>query len=192
MDNRQTKLELVQNKVVMGIDIAKDKHRAVNRFPDGSLSKPFAIYADGTGHELFWQELPSRLRTYSLDTLVVGMEPTGHYWKSLAPFLTQKGITVVLVNPTHNNKYKELDDNSSLKSDKKDARVIADIVASGKFLRMALKDGPFAKLRHLNADRDHVIDEIRRAKSTVVVCCINCFRNGQMYLKIHGQWHRGN
>ena len=56
------------------------------------------------------------------NNVIVGMEPTGHYWKAFANFLLKQAkITVVLVNPYHTKKSKELDDNSQTKSDRKDA-----------------------------------------------------------------------
>ena len=37
--------------------------------------------------------------------VIVGMEPTGHYWKAFANFLLKQAkITVVLVNPYHTKK----------------------------------------------------------------------------------------
>ena len=64
--------------------------------------------------------------------VIVGMEPTGHYWKAFENFLLKQAkITVVLVNPYHTKKAKELDDNSQTKSDKKDALTIARLVKDG-------------------------------------------------------------
>ena len=56
--------------------------------------------------------------------VIVGMEPTGHYWLNLAHFLKEQNIKFVVVNPMHVKKSKELDDNSPTKNDVKDARVI--------------------------------------------------------------------
>lgn len=47
------------------------------------------------------------------------MEPTGHYWLMLEQYLTEKDIKLVLVNPAHAKKSKELDDNSPTKKTKK-------------------------------------------------------------------------
>lgn len=42
------------------------------------------------------------------EKIVVAMEPSGHYWKPLAGYLSRAGITVVIVNPHHVKKQKEL------------------------------------------------------------------------------------
>jgi len=54
-------------------------------------------------------------------SVIVGMEPTGHYWKPLASYLLKNKVNVIIVNPYHTKRAKELDDNSQTKSDKKDA-----------------------------------------------------------------------
>jgi transposase len=54
---------------------------------------------------------------HSKDKVIVGMEPTGHYWFCLAKFLRERGIKIAIVNPMHVKKSKELDDNSPTKND---------------------------------------------------------------------------
>lgn len=60
-----------------------------------------------------------------LEKVMVGMEPTGHYWINIASWLMNEGITVVLVNPHHVKKSKELDDNLNRRNDRKDPKVKA-------------------------------------------------------------------
>lgn len=64
--------------------------------------------------------------------IVLGIEPTGHYWFPRAAFLEANDIQVVIVNPHHVNKSKEIEDNSPMKSDYKNAKVIADPILNGK------------------------------------------------------------
>src|SRR5690606_17901391 len=85
--------------------------------------------------------------------VVVGMEPTGHYWKPLAWYLQQVGFTVVIVNPAHVKASKELDDNSPTKNDRKDAWLNAQLVLQGRFSVPYLPDGVNAELRILNQVR---------------------------------------
>lgn len=66
--------------------------------------------------------------------VVMGMEPTEHYWKAFANFLLkQERIKMVLVNPYHTKKTKKLDDNSQPQSDKKDSLTIARLVKDGRY-----------------------------------------------------------
>lgn len=97
--------------------------------------------------------------------IIVGMEPTGHYWKAFANFLLKQAkITVVLVNPYHTKKAKELDDNSQTKSDKKDALTIARLVKDGRYFETYLPHDVYAELRGLTTSR-HSMN--KRKKSIV-------------------------
>lgn len=75
------------------------------------------------------------------------MEPTGHYWLPLAHWLREKQIKVVVVNPAHVKKSKELDDNSPTKNDVKDARVISRLIQDGRYSEPNLPEGIYAELR---------------------------------------------
>ena len=87
---------------------------------------------------------------WHLEKVMVGMEPTGHYWINLASWLMKEGITVVLVNPHHVKKSKELDDNLNRKTDRKDPKVIAGLVHEGRYSMPYLPEGVYADLRVLN------------------------------------------
>ncbi|MGF9696463.1 MULTISPECIES: IS110 family transposase [Paenibacillus] len=47
------------------------------------------------------------LKTHQLNKILVGMEPTGHYWFNLARWLSDQGLAAVLVNPDLVKKNKE-------------------------------------------------------------------------------------
>lgn len=47
--------------------------------------------------------------------IVLGLEPTGHYWFALAAWMISNGISVVQVNPYAVKQSKEIEDNSQLK-----------------------------------------------------------------------------
>ena len=75
------------------------------------------------------------------------MEPTAHYWFNLGRFLKDEGIRLVLVNPFHVKKSKELDDNSPTKNDQKDPKTIAKLVIDGRFLVPYIPEGIYSHLR---------------------------------------------
>ncbi len=52
--------------------------------------------------------------TLEMDSVITGMEPTGHYWLVLAHILKEEQIKFVTVNPLHVKNSKELDDNSPI------------------------------------------------------------------------------
>ncbi|MFU1794919.1 IS110 family transposase [Paenibacillus azoreducens] len=99
----------------------------------GSLGAPLEFGNHREGFNLFERWIRDLLKTYKLSSVIVGMEPTGHYWFSLARWLLDQGIEPVLVNPHLVKKNKENRDNTPSKSDHKDALVIADMIKNGYY-----------------------------------------------------------
>jgi len=52
----------------------------------------------------------------NLKKALIGIEPSGQYWKVAAYYLQDKRYNLALVNPYHVKKIKELEDNSQIKS----------------------------------------------------------------------------
>lgn len=63
--------------------------------------------------------------------VLIGCEPTGHYWFACAKYVNDHQKTLVMVNPFSAKKIKELDDNSPGKTDAKDPKTIAKLVVDG-------------------------------------------------------------
>jgi len=71
------------------------------------------------------------------------------------------------VNPLHTHKAKDLYDNTPGKTDKKDARIIADLVSQGKFLNCIIPRGRYADLRYLVLLRNRLITERTRQLNNI-------------------------
>ncbi len=108
--------------LVVGIDIAKKNQWA--RFVDCrgiEHGKALRFENNKNGFEKILATIFELCKREDFTNVVIGMEPTGHYGKPLANYLLKQGMIVVVVNPYHTKKSKELDDNSQTKSDIKDA-----------------------------------------------------------------------
>jgi transposase len=112
--------------VVVGIDVAKRRHVAVNRFPDGSITKPFSFQNDRQGFERLITRVEHACIESGLREALFALEATGHYGHALQHYLLTGGRSVVGVNPAHTKRAKELLDGSPEKSDTKNAIIIAD------------------------------------------------------------------
>jgi transposase len=135
-------------ELLVGIDVAKHQHVARILFPDGSESQPFGFSNHRKGFEAFLAWLSFYRKRAHCDSLLVGLESTGHYWEPLAFFLEAiPRIRLVQVSPKHVKKTKEVYDNSPGKTDRKDAGVIAMLIQMGRFQRLVLPRGPYAELR---------------------------------------------
>jgi transposase len=95
------------------------------------------------------------------------MEPTGHYWLSLARWLSGQEIEAVLVNPHLIKKNKENRDNTPSKSDRKDALVIADMVKNGYYSPVRFNPEAYEELRILMANRDTIAKRLNSAVNQI-------------------------
>lgn len=91
--------------------------------------------------------------------IVLGLEPTGHYWFCLATWMISNGISVVQVNPYAVKQTKELEDNSQLKDDTKDPKLIANLVKDGNFGMPYLPEKLYADLRRLSMFREQLNED---------------------------------
>ena len=91
--------------------------------------------------------------------IVLGLEPTGHYWFCLTTWMISNGISVVQVNPYAVKQTKELEDNSQLKDDTKDPKLIANLVKDGNFGMPYLPEKLYADLRRLSMFRDQLSED---------------------------------
>lgn len=153
--SQNDKLRLIkEGLLILGIDIAKKLHWAQPTLHNGILvDKPFGIYNNKKSFESLLDRINDLKQANSCINVIVGLEPTGHYWKPLSWFLIQNGITVVLVNPYHVKQSKEMDDNTQTKNDRKDAGVIARLVRDGRFSSVYFPKDEYAELRVLTTTR---------------------------------------
>lgn len=143
--------------MIAAIDIGKTKNTVIYRSPDGEDSKTFDFTNTRDGFDQFYSQLLWFKNRYSTEDVVVGYESTGVYAEPLVHYLRGKQVRLVLVNPVHTKKLKEVRDNSPNKTDKKDPRVIADIIQLNCVLSVIVPEGDGAELRHLIHARERAI-----------------------------------
>lgn len=155
--------------LVVGADIAKKIHvaRAVD-FRGIELGRDCVFHNDQEGLMKLASWMKDLGQMHEKTDIVFGIEPTGHYWFPLAAFLKEQGIKVVVVNPHHVSKSKEIEDNSQTKSDYKDAKVIADLIRNGRYSEPNLPAQEYAELRILMNLRERVMVNLTQVKARVV------------------------
>ena len=166
---KQKLLAITPDTLVVGVDIAKNYQWA--RFVDFrgiEHSRALKLKNRKGGFEIILARIRQICKEENFVRVVVGMEPTGHYWKAFANWLEkQAGITVVLVNPYATKQAKELDDNSQTKSDKKDALTIAKLVKDGRYFELYLPHDIYAELRGLSTTRTGLNKRKNALKNTI-------------------------
>jgi transposase len=168
MQQKQNQLieRITDRHLVVGVDIAQQFHvaRAVN-YRGIVVGDPLTFENNEEGFNRFLEWINKLKGKNSLDAVIVGMEPTGHYWINLSKWLSSQKIDVVTVNPYLVKRNKENRDNTQSKSDKKDALVIADMVKNGYYADVHSAPESFEKLRVLMSNRDVIVKRL--------VSCIN-------------------
>jgi len=96
--------------------------------------------------------------------VLVGMEPTNHYWQLLAAELERRGIAYRLVNPYTVKKHREGDQLDRAKNDQRDGFTIADLLRTGKFTFTQRQEGSYAELRGYSNRYHQLRRQIARTK----------------------------
>ena len=132
---RQFRKEVRGSKdyLVVGIDIAKDKHHAFFGTANGKTLFRRLIF-DNTieGFEKLLDKAKEIQPDHGLKKVVFGLEPTANYHKPLGEHLILCGRMVVLVSGASVKSNRKLLDGRWDKHDDKDAANVADLISQGK------------------------------------------------------------
>ena len=155
------------NTLVVGIDIGSDKHYA-RAFTERGMEisrKAFVFENTESGFGLLDAWMEKLAGENGKAKIMVGFEPTGHYWFNLADYLDEHNIQYVLVAPQHVKHTKELDDNTQRKDDWKDPRVIAKLVIDGRYFFAYRPQGKYAELREAFTRRCEIMEQLIETKN---------------------------
>ena len=171
MDRKQNDriASITENTLVIGCDIGSSIHygRAFNYRGIELSSKPFRFANDQAGFKSLKTWIDGVKKRDGLNEVVVGFEPTGHYWFNLGSYLKSIGIRMVMVNPAHVKRTKEFDDNTQNKNDRKDPKVIAKLVIEGRFTDIYIPEGDYAECRNASILRSEIVKAIVADKNSL-------------------------
>ena len=113
--------------ILVGIDIGKSKHFfcVVNKDNGEVMVEPTSFLNNADGFSYLIQSLQS----YAKDSILIGMEDTGHYHFPLLKHLLSNGFKVALINPVATDLTRKMQGGIS-KNDKLDTLTICDVLAS--------------------------------------------------------------
>lgn len=176
-NNGGTKMKYTQNEkilqvnekaLVIGADIASEIHYARAFDNRGiELGKLFKFSNDAEGFRNLMTWLVELKQKNQKQKIIVGIEPTGHYWFTLAQYLQEHGIKIVLVNPFHVKRSKEMDDNNPTKNDRKDPKTIAMLVKDGRYMEPYIPTGIYRELRTAMDTRWQIIKQLNTIRNRV-------------------------
>jgi len=172
MKTLQKRIERITPRtIIVGIDVAKEVHYAqITDYRGSPLVKPVKVHNSIDGFESLVSKVEKLRIKHGCDSVIIGTEPSGHYWRALGWYLKthESRPELVGVNPYHTKQAKELNDNSQTKSDPKDALVIAHLIRNGNYFDTYLPEAEYAELRLLNTERQRIMKELNRSNNTLI------------------------
>lgn len=120
--------------IYVGIDVAKDKHDCFIINSEGEvLYDVFTIQNNISGFE----DLLFKIKTaeQNPDKVKVGLEATGHYSCNILGFLKTVGFQTIVINPLYTSLSRKSMSLRKTKTDKVDARTIANMIMSDVSLK---------------------------------------------------------
>lgn len=153
--------QVTDTTMVVGIDIGSQTHfaRAFDNRGRELTKRVFSFQNDIEGFNSFNLWVETLKRENNKTKVLIGCEPTGHYWFAFAKYVQDHQKTLVMVNPFSVKKIKELDDNSPKKTDLKDPKTIAKLVVDGRYSMPYMPEGIYAEIRDLVYSRDRIIKQ---------------------------------
>jgi transposase len=154
--------------LIVGIDIAKDKHHAFFGTAKGqTLWRRLIFSNDLVGYQRLIEQVDTLMVQHQLDEVVFGLEPTSNYHKPLAHWLTGQDHLVVFVAGKAVKDNRELLDGRWDKNDTKDSANVADLISQGKCLFYENPEDDIISLRNLLAVRKQLKKEEHRQRMRI-------------------------
>ncbi len=141
----------------VGIDVSKYKHDCFIVTEAGEVIKDtFTFDNTRTGFDQFFSILDG---LGPKNEIKIGLEATGHYMNNLMKHLSVKGYSFILLNPIIVSRFRHSETLRRTKTDKVDAKLIAQVIASKDFSSYPLQAYHFPDLKTLTRLRDRLIKQ---------------------------------
>ena len=153
--------------IYVGIDVAKDKHDCCILGPDTEeLFQVFTIRNNSDGYGELFHKIESVSKDKS--QIKIGLEATGHYSYNILGSLLDHGYHTFVINPLHTNLYRKGQSLRKTKTDKVDARSIAEMLVTDKTLKPYTGTSYHSEeLKSLTRYRFELVKERAKLKTSV-------------------------
>ena len=172
--------------VIGAIDIGSSANYGYYRSRSGYEIEPFEFSNNREGLDRYWEAIRGFKESQQLDEILIGIESTGIYTAPVMNYFKDKPVRLVQINPKHTKRAKEITDNSPNKTDKKDPRVIADIMELGKYQGIVRHEGAIAELKSLTLARERVTGRRTEISNQLHALVFNVFPELTRILKLNG------
>lgn len=152
--------------IIVGIDIAKNNHEATIIDSFGNIiTKSFRFSNNHKGSSILIANINKANK--SNESVIIGMEATGHYWLPLYSRLLSEGFDIKVINPIQSDSFRNLYIRQT-KNDSKDSFIIAEVIRFGRFSSTCLAEEDILSLRNLSRFRLFQVDMVSDLKRKVI------------------------
>ena len=156
-------------KLFVGIDVSSEKLDVCFLNDDGVILSDLALSNNILGASIIKTEVLKLHKLYNYKRIVIGMESTSIYSHHPSTFLHEDkdlkslGVVEVLVlNPKNIKKYGDIFDED--KTDRIDARHIAEFLSLQRFKTSVIKEEKYVALQRLTRSRSQLISQVNKCK----------------------------
>ena len=152
-----SKTVIIETPLYVAIDVAKYYHKAmIFDFDRNVIEPPFTFDISREGFNQLMEKIEINSKRTGTNSIVVGMEATGHYNETLLEHLKARGLKVMLFNPYATFKTRALDIDY-VKTDEIDLKAIGQAMLLGKGREARDEEAVYKDLR--------LLTRFRRAKN---------------------------
>lgn len=158
------------NPLYVGIDVSSKSNVVYLMLPDGNKHSNFSVANSHDGSSQLVKRILSAMTSYSLDTVLIGLESTSVYGDNLVYFLREDGTLarfnkkIHVLNPKQVSKFKEAY-NDLPKNDSVDSFVIADCLRFGRINKeVYIGDYRYKALQNLTRARYFAVSNLIKEK----------------------------
>lgn len=149
---------IAETTLIVGADIGNNFNALGLMDKKGKVLKKLPkVYNSCRGFKYYRSQVESIMKKHGFKDVIVGMEPTGHYWRKIAYYSLELGYEVRFVKTTALKHQRELDESSPDKCDMRDAVTICNLVREGKYIDSQMPAGVYRQLRTLGKVRERIM-----------------------------------
>jgi transposase len=153
--------------VYVGIDVASEKHDCCIISSDGDVLTSFTFPNSRSGFEYFISVVSGHCGKRSLENVKVGLESTGIYGTNLTNFLLAKHLSVKIFNPLQVNMLHKAQSLRKTKTDKSDARFLAQLLFSDDSKPYSQPLYYISELKTLTRNRHRLVEMRSKLKISI-------------------------
>ena len=139
--------QVPEGYLIVGVDPHKKKHAAVAITQDFTIRDRFKFDNTREGLEFLLRRVRAEMVKSNCLGVMFAIETGGHYWRNVAYYLDEKGISFRFINQYTLKRRREGKDLNRRKNDYRDSEVAAQLLCTGEFVESILPQGVYAELR---------------------------------------------